>query len=199
MPRPSKIAKLDEQIRNEITQLRMAGVEIDDILQHLRQLHGLTEISRSGLARHIKGLDKITEKMRRSRTVAEALVQSLGEAPEAKAAQLNVELMHSVVMDLIMRHADGEEVAKGGAAALAGEPQGIMMLAKALDHLSHASNLQIRTIQMAEERGARRMQKEAAAVTEAVAKTHGISADTIAAIKAGIFGIRTEVSAMRAV
>jgi hypothetical protein len=192
MTRPSTIDQLPDSIRSEIGRLRTQGVTIDGILAHLRQLHGATSVSRSALGRHIKGLDAMTERMRRSRVVAEALVHELGDAPESRAAQLNIELLHSAVMDLFMKAADGDEtVDADGLAALAGQPEGVMMLAKALDHLGRASRSNVEVIQKAEERAATKARTEAAKAVEAVGKAKGLTADTLAAIKAGIFGVKT--------
>jgi hypothetical protein len=188
MPRPSSVDKLPEPIRAEIGRLRMNGATIDEIVAHLRTLHGIAP-SRSAMGRHIQGLDRIGEKMRRSRAVAEALVRELGDAPESTAARLNIELLHSAILDLHMRFAEGDEVDGRGAAALAGNPEGAMLLAKAIDHLTHASRSNADFTVKVEERAAARAKKEAAAAVEVVARERGISAETAAAIKAGIFGV----------
>jgi hypothetical protein len=189
MARPSSIDQLPEDVRVLIGQLRGRGWTIDQILEHLGGLLDRVP-SRSALGRHIQGLDAIGEKMRRSRQVAEALVRELGDAPESKAARLNIELLHSAILDLHMRAADGEEIDVDGKAALAGNPEGTMMLAKALDHLAKASKSNMDFIQAAEARAVARTKREAAGAVETVAKEKGLSADTIAAIKAGIFGVK---------
>lgn len=190
MPRASSIDRMPDLIRSEIGRLRTQGVTIDGILEHLRQLHGAAP-SRSALGRHIQGLDKLGEKMRRSRDVATALVRELGDAPESTAARVNIELIHSAVLDLFRKAAEGDEdVAKSGAAALAGDPEGVMMLAKALDHLGRASKTNIEFLAAAETRAAARAKTEAATAAESVARERGISGETIEAIKRGIFGVK---------
>jgi hypothetical protein len=189
MTRLSTVDQLPEPIRAEIGRLRTQGCTIDQIVAHLRTLYGSTP-SRSALGRHIQGLDKLGEKMRRSRDVAAALVRELGDAPESTAARLNIELIHSAVLDLFMRAGDGDTVDEGGKAALDGNPEGVMMLAKALDHLSRASKTNVDFVAAAEKRAAERTKKEAAVAVETVAKARGISGDTLEAIKAGIFGVR---------
>jgi len=180
---------MPEEIRSEIGRLRMQGCTIDAIVAHLQTLYGKAP-SRSALGRHIQGLDKLGEKMRRSRQVAEALVAELGDAPESTAARINIELMHNVILDLFMHSADGAEgVDDGGAAALAGNPEGAMMLAKALDHLTRASKSNVQFIEAAEKRATERTKKAASAAVETVGRERGISADTLEAIKAGIFGV----------
>ncbi len=66
MARPSSVDQLPDDIRAEIGRLRMQGVTIDGILVHLRQLHGATQVSRSALGRHIKGIEKLGERIRRA-------------------------------------------------------------------------------------------------------------------------------------
>jgi hypothetical protein len=189
MPRASSIDQMPEGIRSEIGRLRTQGVTIDGIIEHLRQLHGAAP-SRSALGRHIRGLDKLGEKMRRSRDVASALVRELGDAPESTAARVNIELIHTAVLDLFVRAGEGEMIDGDGAAALAGNPEGVMMLAKALDHLARASKTNVDFIAAAEARAAARAKTEAASVAETVARERGISGDTIEAIKRGIFGVK---------
>ncbi len=189
MSRPSSVDKMPEEFRSLIGQLRGQGWTIDQIHEHLSRL--LDEApSRSALGRHIQGMDKIQEKMRRSRQVAEALVRELGDAPESKAARLNIELLHSAILDLHMRAADGVGVDAEGLAALNGNPEGAMMLAKALDHLSRASKTNVEFIAAAEARAEARAKKAAANVVETVGREKGLTAQTIDAIKSSIFGVK---------
>ncbi|MDA8049978.1 MAG: DUF3486 family protein [Rhodospirillales bacterium] len=185
--RPSSVARLPDEIRGLIGKLRGQGRTIDEIMARLREMDA--EVSRSALGRHVKGLDALGEKMRRSRAVAEALVRELGEAPESRTARLNIELLHSAILDVFMKAADGEEIEESGQAALAGDPQGAMLLAKALDHLARASKGNVEFLAKAEARAAERARSAAAAAAENVARKQGISAETIAAIKSGIFGV----------
>jgi hypothetical protein len=188
MGRPSSIDKLPPEIRVAIGDLRQRGHTIDEILAHLADMQ--SAISRSALGRHVKGLDAIGEQMRRSRVVAESLVRELGDAPESKAARLNIELMHSALLDLFMKNADGELIDKNGKAALAGDPEGVMMLSKALDHLARASKTNADFIVAAEARAERRAKAQAVAAVEDVAKDAGLSGATVEMIKAKIFGVK---------
>jgi hypothetical protein len=187
--RPSSIDKLPDEVRDRIAQLRGSGWTIDQILEHLATL--LDQVpSRSALGRHIVGLDKLGERIRRSRDVASALAREFGDAPGSKAAQVNIELLHSAVLELFSKAGDGEEVNAAGTAALAGDPQGVMLLAKALDHLAKASKTNVDFVAAAEARATARARAEAATSAEAVAREKGLSADTVSAIKAAIFGVK---------
>ena len=195
MTRPSSIDTLEPKIQAEIGRLRMQGRTIDEIVAHLGTLHGVTTVSRSAMGRHVKGLERVAEQIRRSREVATALVQQLGDAPESETARLNIEIMHSAILDLKMRSADGEDVDKGGAAALAGNPEGIMVLSKAIDHLAKAQKSNLDFVAQVEKRTEERTKKTVAAAVETVTKARGISGETAQAIKAAIFGVKVEAPA----
>ena len=191
MPRLSTIDQMDEGIRSEIGLLRMQGRTIDEILEALRALKVATP-SRSALGRHIQGLDRLGEKLRKSRQVTEVLARELGSAPESKVAQVGIELVHTAILNLFLNDAEGggPEANKGGLEALAGNPDGLMKLAQALSNLTRASKTNMDVITAAELRGAARGKREAAAAVETIGRERGISAATLDAIKAGIFGVK---------
>lgn len=187
MARASSIDELPDEIKAEVGRLRMQGATIDELLQHLRSLH--VGVSRSAIGRHVKSLGAVAEKMRRSRDVATALVRELGDAPESQAARLNIELLHAAILDLSMKAAEDEEVDKDGKAALAGNPAGLMMLAKALDHLTKSTRTDADYRLKIEAAATERATRAAATAVETVARARGLSADTVDAIKRGIFGL----------
>lgn len=190
MGRKGSVDKLPPEIRDLIGKLREEdGYSLDDIIGHLRQME--VDVSRSALHRFVRGQEELAAKLRRSRTVAETLVRQLGDAPESKTARLNIELLHGVILDLFRQGEAGEEVDKDGKAALAGNPMGAMMLAKALEHLTKASRHDADFILQVEKRATAKAEKEAAARVEQVAKAKGVSKDTVAAIKASIFGVKS--------
>ncbi len=192
MSRPSSIDRLPPEIKAEIGQLRMRGRTIDEILAHLRTMTSEQTPSRSALGRHMIKMDMLGNKMRRSREVANALVAQLGDAPESVATRLNIELIHAAVLDLYLSFAendDDEGINDGGREALRGDPKGLMMLAKTLDHLTSASRKNQDYIVLAEKRATELANKAAAATVERIGKARGISAETLAAIKSGIFGV----------
>lgn len=186
MARKGTVDRLGPEVRDAIGRLLDQGRTLDEILGHLEAMS--VEISRSALHRYTQKVTAAGERIRRSRTVADALVRKLGDAPESKTARLNIELLHGVILDLFM--AEDDEVDEAGVAALKGNPQGAMMLAKALEHLTKASRHDVEFIERAEKRAAERAKAEAAVAVEKVAKARGLTADTLAAIKAGIFGVK---------
>ncbi|GFE94833.1 DUF3486 family protein [Acetobacter persici] len=188
MARPSSIDQLEPEIREEIGRLRGGGHTIDEILAALREL-GAKDISRSALGRHVKNMEQIGAKLRHSRNIAEALVRQLGDAPASRSAQLNIELLHSVILDLNLASEDADADADG-LAALRGNPEGIMLLAKAIDHLTKSSKADIDNQKAIEERVEKRINAKNAVAIKDVAKEKGLSQETVDAIRARILGVK---------
>lgn len=175
MARPSKIDRLPPEIREEIGKLRADGRTIDEILGKLRELN--VNISRSGLGRHIQHLDVLQADLQESRASAEALIAKLGEAPESRTARLNIELLQSCIMRLqAAKRSDGGQF----------NIKEVYFLSDALHRLARASKDDADTHAQI-----RKQAREAAAeAATKAAKAHGLSADTVDAIKAEILGIR---------
>jgi uncharacterized protein YukE len=188
MPRPSKIDQLPPEIREAIGRLRDHGKTIDQILDHLRALE--VEVSRSALGRHIQDMDRVGERLRRSRAVSEALVRQLGDAPESKTARLNIEMMHSFVFDFLASAEEAEGDQGAAAKALMRDPKAVAQFAEAVQRLTQASRTNADFVAKVEERAELRAKRDAMKAVETVAKDKGLTADTLDAIKAGIFGVK---------
>lgn len=180
MPRQSSIKKLPPEIRDKIGALLDQGRTLTEIVTHLSSLD--VQVSRSALGRYKQHIDKVSERIRRSREIAEAIVRNQGDAPESKTARLNIELLHGVLNDMLMQVPTPEEAeaaekdGDGEAAAmmLTLSPRGAMELAKAVDHLSRASkqdaDLITKMREEAQQQAAKQMEK---AVKEAARKDGG--------------------------
>lgn len=209
MTRPSKVDRLPAEIRELIAELRQRhGWTVKEIEAALRSLAAGTkpelpsslppELAApppiapdalphySKLAAHVDGLDKLAERLQRSRAVAEALVRKLGDAPESRQTRLNIELMHSVITDLFLKAEDASE----DGAPVTFDAETVHDLAKALDHLTRAQERdQAATLKLRDE-VAKLTKAASAKAAEAVAREKGLSADTVAAIKASILGVQ---------
>lgn len=191
MPRKSSVRRLPPELREQLGTLLDQGRTLDEITAHLNQLGA--DVSRSALGRYKQHLDKVGEKLRRSREVAEALIQKLGTAPESKALRLNVELMHGVLMDLALKiNEDGEdgegEDGKGKGVTL--EPMGAMLLSKALDHLSRASKTDADLVGKIREQAEAAARKAASETAATAARKGGLSAESAEAIRREILGLK---------
>lgn len=127
--RPSSIDRLDPEIRKLIADLRFErGWTIKEIRKRLLELG--QQVSASALVRHTKSIREIGEQLRHSREVAKALVEAAPLGDDARIADLNVELMHSMVLRLV--------TAKNAGEMITFEPKDVMFLSTALSTLASA-------------------------------------------------------------
>jgi hypothetical protein len=157
MPRKSSVSRQPAEVREAIGVWRRAGKTLDEILDAL-DAEFEVQISRSALGRHVKGLEKTLERLERSKQVAEATVARFGREPENKLVRANIEIMHSVINDMIA--AGDEDSGVSGA-------QDAMLMAKAMDHLARAERNNAELIAKLREQ----VRKEAAEEMEKAAKT----------------------------
>lgn len=190
MARPSSIEREDEEIREEIAKARAHGMTIDEILALLREGYG-KDFSRSAMGRHCQKLDKLGQKARRSRMVAEALARQMGDASVSRMLRANVEMMHTAILDLFMAgEEEGGQINADGLAALQGNPEGLMLLSKALDYLTKASKTDADFVSKIEEQHEARLRKQVEKTITSNAKRQGLSAETAAAMLEGAFGVK---------
>lgn len=184
---PSSVDRLPDELRDWIGRLFTQGRTLDEILLKLRELDVDQLPSRSALHRYLKRANHIAEQVRQTRTIAEVMTRNLGEADDARLGRANIELMHSILMNVATAAMDA---ADGGDGKIDLTPQETMQLAKALDHLGKASKDDVaRTIAL-EKRAEEKGRREAAKAVDVVAKEKGISAELTEAIKAKIFGLQ---------
>lgn len=185
--RPSSIDRLDPEIRDIIERLRQHGKTLDEIREHLRSME--IEISRSALGRHVQGMEKVGERLRRSRAIARGLQDQLGDASESQVASLNIEMMHSFIYDF-MAAADAEDEQGAAHAAMMRDPKAVALFAQATRALTEASRTNLEFITKIEARAAEKERRAAALRAETVARERGLTGATIDAIKASILGVK---------
>ena len=177
--RPSSIDKLDPEIKRLISDLRIEhGWTIDEIRAKLEELG--KPVSRSALARHTKSIEEIGRELRHSREMAKALVETTDGGEDSRVADINIELMHSVVLRLLTATSDGELVTFG--------PQDTMFLSRTLSGLASARKTDIEWREKAEKRGEERARKAAVAQVETVGRARGLSPDAIKAMRDAVLG-----------
>jgi hypothetical protein len=184
MARPSKIDRLEPEIRAEIAELRAQGRTIDEILGKLRELK--VDVSRSGLGRHIQELDAIAEQIRKSRAIAEQLVQRFGDAPESRTARLNIELAQSLAMKVMM--GDG-----ASDAPVTLDAREFMFVSQGLQKLAQAAKQDVEREAAIEEKFRAKVREKAAAAAKAVErelKRVGLSDEARSRIETEILGIQ---------
>jgi hypothetical protein len=156
MARPSTVRRQAPEVREAIGAWHREGRTLDEILDALDDTFGV-KISRSALHRHVRGMDKMLERIERGRQLSEAAVAKLGHGIESRTAQAVIQLLQSALLELFATEDGGSPAAK---------PMDAMLLAKAMDHLAKAARndaeytAKIRAL----------AEKEAAAKMEAAAK-----------------------------
>ncbi|MBF0249951.1 MAG: DUF3486 family protein [Alphaproteobacteria bacterium] len=170
----------DEHIAELNRRIGKGAHTIDDLFEWLTELG--YEVSRSSVGRYSQSIRTIGERLRRSREVAGALVDKYGEAEPSRALQLNVELMHDVIMQMF----DGED---GAPVVLT--PEQAMFMSSALRNLANASKTDAEHVRKIEEAAEKKAREEAAARVKEVLKdkkSKGMSKEMENAIIDGILG-----------
>lgn len=171
----STVKRLPQEIREEIHRLLESGQTLDAITGHLRTM-GVNEVSRSALGRYKQNFDRIVDRVRRSREIADVLVRQFGREDESKAMRANIEMMHGIVSDMLMQVGDGDDE-DGEAKPVLLDPKAAHDLAKALDHLARAKKTDQEAIIRIREEATREATQKAAEAVVAVGKQEGMSGD----------------------
>lgn len=176
--RPSSIDRLDPEIKRLISDLRIEhGWTIDEIRAKLAELG--KPVSRSALARHTKSIEEIGAELRHSREMAKQLVESAPIGDDAKIEQLNLELMHSMVLRVMTAERAGEMVTF--------DPEQIMFLSRALGQLAGARKTDADRRRKDREEAKKEMLK---AVEEAAKKPgSGLTKETVDQIYHAVLGV----------
>jgi hypothetical protein len=179
----STVDRLDPEIKKLIRDLWVDhGWRIDDIRAKLIELG--KPVSRSALGRHVRTLPEVAKEMREAREMAESLAREVGTAGEDKLAELNIELMHGVLLRLLSNgktSEDGESVTFG--------PEEVMFLGRAMKDLAAARKTDVDRVRAREKLIEERAKQAAVAKVEEVAKTQrGLTADLVMQIRHAVLG-----------
>lgn len=128
MPQKSTIELLPKDIFDKVSELYRAGATNQELVDAVEEM-GKT-VSHSAMGRHTQKINKISDKLNRSKMIASTIVEQLGHEPESKIARMNIELLNSAITDIVFSADEKGEITLG-----AGEA---MQLSKALHHLSSA-------------------------------------------------------------
>ena len=177
MAQKSRITQLDPRVRAAVDEaIREGRASIDEIVLMIRALGG--EVSRSSVGRYVKNAASGLKKFREAQEISKVWIGKLNADPESDVGRLLAEMLKTVAFQQIadMGEADGDEKPSS---------MDLMLVAKALDHLSKSQKADVERIL--------RIRKEfAAQAAEAVVKTasaKGLSPATIDEIKKSILGI----------
>lgn len=186
--RKSKVNLLPQEIRDQLhALLRSGSMHQKDILEAVNQMideAGLPEdakLSRTGFNRFAKKFETIGERIRQSREVAEVWTAKLGQAPTSDVGKLLQEFVRTMAFETSMKMMDAsdEEDAKPI------DPKALGQLALVIQRVEAAAMSSIKVEK--EIRSAFAI--EAADKAEKVAKSAGLSKESVELFKREILGI----------
>lgn len=178
MPRKSTVEQLPEEILEEVQKLIRDGHTIDAITEHL---HGLEQdVSRSAVGRYTQNFTQALEKYKEAQEVAGVWVEQLGENSKGDVGKLIAEMLKTIAFNTLANMGEMEG---------AHDPKDIMFLAKSIKDLEGANKLSIERELKIREEVAKKTKKAAADTAVKTAKSQGLSAETVNAIRSGILGI----------
>lgn len=186
MARPSHISRLPPEVREGIGQRRENGQTLDEILEWLLD-QGFVQVSRSSLGRYVQNEDRLFERLRRSRVMADAVIRNDVDAQPDKLARLNHNLMHTAIFDLFTALEDDDNEA---IKELFKNPKTLEQISRALASLSSSAKTDAEYRRQVREEVEREVQAQAKKNIQANARKSGLSTETVDALMSGAFGVQ---------
>ena len=105
MGRTGKIRRLPPELREQLHAMLDAGHTLDEITAHLKSLGA--DVSRSGLGRYRQQVDKVAQRLRESRNMADAIMDRMGaQAATGKSGAALIEMLTTLTSDYLLRRLD---------------------------------------------------------------------------------------------
>lgn len=176
-------ADILEQLQALLRDPRVQQLDIVAQINTLLDERGETlRISKSALNRYALRFEDVGKRLQQSREIADMWIGKLGSQPQGQVGHLINEMLRTLAFDVSM---DMAKLATGDPEALPAVVKMLNTLALAVSRLEKAS-----TDNFKREREIRREALEQAAEqADRIAKSQGLSADTVAALKKEILGI----------
>jgi hypothetical protein len=184
MPRKGFASRLPKDLRQELDAQIMDGrLSVDAMWTWLRA-RGV-EASRSAVGRHMQHVEEAASEMRKAREMAGVFAQKLGpDIAEGSVGSALVEVVQSIMFRQMMPKLAAGAGAEGEAAA-ADSAEDMMFLARAVQSLIGAQKSDTdRILKIRKETAVK-----AAEAAAGEAKSRGLNAETVAAIRAKVLGV----------
>lgn len=105
MGRTGKVRRLPPELREQLHAMLDAGHTLDEITAHLKSLGA--DVSRSGLGRYKQQVDKVAQRLRESRNMADAIMDRMGaQAATGKSGAALIEMLTTLTSDYLLRRLD---------------------------------------------------------------------------------------------
>jgi hypothetical protein len=181
MARKSSIDLLPAEIRDALHEL-LRDPTVNQ-LEATQKVNALLEaeaheirLSKSAVNRYSQRMDAIGEKMRQSRQIADMWIGKLGNQPQGQVGKLLNEFTRTMAFETALHMSEGDDPIP---------PKLLKELSLAIKHLEEAASVN----EKREREIRRQMAEEAATAVDEAAKQQGLTADSVAQIKAQILGI----------
>lgn len=186
MPRPSSIEKLPSDILEKLQGLlrdtRVNQLQVTQQINQLLEAEGHEErVSKSSVNRYSMKMDKVGEKLKQSREMAEMWIARLGAQPQGQLGHLVNEMLRTMAFDLSL-NMQGQEVTED---ELPGQVKMLKELSTAVHRLEQAANENVKR----EKEIRKQMAEEAAEAAAEIVTNAGITAEAAQEIKNKILGI----------
>lgn len=176
MTQRSKVAQLDPRVRVAVDDaVREGRASIDEIVGLIRSMGA--DASRSSVGRYVKNANEQLKHFREAQEIAKVWAGKLTEDPEGDIGRLVTEMLKVVAY---------QQVGDMGTEGSETKPMDVMLLAKALDHLSRSQKVDVDRWAKTRDEFA----KKAAAAAAEIGKSHGLSDETMDELKRSILGIQ---------
>ena len=112
MGRPSSIRRLPTDLREALEawlrDKRLTQVEAAERLNAFLAERELPQVSRRAVNRYARSMDKVGERMRQSREMADSWIARLGEQPSGRVGDLVISMMTTLVYEINLKLQDAE-------------------------------------------------------------------------------------------
>lgn len=186
MGRKSTLLKLPKEVREYIAKIREDGsATLDEIVEALSEEFNV-DVSRSALHRYTKRVDAVTKKIRNSRYIAESVAKHFGDKPASDIARVNIEVLHTIIMDILMVEPD-EDAVDGQPKVDAGDA---MKIAIALEKLTKAHKTDTDRELKIREEAEKAAMKKAADIVDKASGDKGLSPEQVKELKEKFLGVK---------
>lgn len=189
MGRPSSIRSLPPDLRERLDEwLRDQSLTQQEARERLNEYlseRDLPPVSRSAVNRYAVSMDKVGERMRQSREMADAWIAKLGAEPSGRVGQMVVSMMTTLVYEVNLKLQDAE-LDEGSLPGVIRQLRELSLTAQRLERASQVSA--DRELKIRDEARKRALEDAAeAAASEGAEK--GLSAEAADDIKRKILGV----------
>ncbi|MDE0705698.1 MAG: DUF3486 family protein [Rhodospirillaceae bacterium] len=189
MGRPSSIRRLPPELRERLDEwLRDQSLTQQEAAAQLNEhlsARELPPVSRSAVNRYAMSMEKVGERMRQSREMADVWIAKLGSQPSGKVGQLIIDMLKTLVYEVNLKLQDVELDSE----SMPGVTRQLRELSLTAQRLEQASYRNEKRESEVRERARREAAEAAAEAAGEAASEQGLSAETVGLIKRKILGV----------